>query len=415
MPDWNDLEPVTESVTEAPPTTAVDPATVLYEAKVQQKITLLQDSFSHEYDFTKDPPDRPMLLNYFDPEARKILGGDLPPTPFLPQGKVGIFVAPGGTGKTQALSQLAVAVATGQPWLNCCRVAPIPGKFGNKGRVLLALGEEDKNEISRRIGPFVRNHLSELTPDEKHTFETDLRKNLKPFALDRVSPRMLGAKPQYEEEAFFSAFCRMIDQGEDNPWRLIILDPGSRFMGPDCETDNNAATRFIELIEQLTRLPGNPTVLLAHHTRKGTGKGNNNKDAARGASALTDGARWVAQLTQLVDEEDKPTGTIELTISKSNYTVPPKPIHLRFVAPQKNWQSWLERVEAPAVETPKAKSKALAEDVKKLRAEVVEVRAELETLKKSLNGRTTITRNSPRQNTTNTNSNDIQPPEDADF
>lgn len=355
------------------PTKANDEA-AKHTAEVQKKITLLQGSLALQYDFTKDPDKRPMLLNYSDPKE----GINAPINPFLPQGKVGMFVAPGGTGKTQALSQLAVAVATGRPWLGCFQVASIANKHPSNGRVLLALGEEDRDEISRRINPYIQHCIE--TAFDKSEFQRLLTSNLKPLALDGIGPRMIGAKADdYNPEPFFDALHKVLGQ-DGKPWRLIILDPGSRFMGPDCETDNNAATRFIELIEQLTRLPGNPTVLLAHHTRKGTGKGNGGKDAARGASALTDGARWVAQLTQLTDDDENPTGTIELTINKSNYTIPPsKPICLRF-SPEGNW---LERVEAPTVETTKAKPKALAEEVKRLNKAIEEIRAEIAGIKKT--------------------------------
>ncbi len=335
--DWTKLDPAPEATpTRLPNSNTIDEddEAAKHTAEVQKRIAMLQARLSLGYDFTKDPPPRPMLLNYI------ALGGDEAfAQPFLPQGKVGMFVAPGGTGKTQALSQLAVSVATGLPWFDCFHVASIPGKSASKGRALLALGEEDQDEIQRRVNPYIQFLLAKS--QDKSQFLTDLRSNLKPLALDGIGPRMIGAKADgYNPEPFFDDLHKVLQDGK--PWRLIILDPGSRFMGPDCETDNNAATRFIELIEQLTRLPGEPTVILAHHTRKGA-KGNGNKDAARGASALTDGARWVAQLTQLTDSEDNPTETIELTVSKSNYTARlPEPVHLK-IKP-KDDSFWLERV-----------------------------------------------------------------------
>lgn len=374
------------------PTTKANDEGDQHAAEVQKKITRLQSSLSHPYDFTKDPPQRPMLLNYIDPVEAKILVSDAPLKPFLPQGKVGMFVAPGGTGKTQALSQLAVSVATGQPWLDCCQVASIPGKHPSNGRVLLALGEEDSPEISRRINPYIRHCLE--TASDKNEFQKLLTSNLKPLALDGVGPRMISAKTDgYNPEPFFDALYKVLEQ-DGKPWRLIILDPGSRFMGPDCETDNNAATRFIELLEQLTKLPGNPTVLLAHHTRKGTGKGDDSsKDASRGASALTDGARWVAQLAPATDDEGKSIGTIKkITVNKSNYTPPlPQPIYLQPKGEGRGQGYWLEPTEAPTVEATKARTpKALTEEVKKLRTELDEakkllgeVRAELSEIKTS--------------------------------
>lgn len=62
----------------------------------------------------------------------------------LPLGKVGQVIGEGGVSKTQALVQLAIAVGNGEPWLGTLTIAA-------PGRVLLALGEEDADEIHRRL------------------------------------------------------------------------------------------------------------------------------------------------------------------------------------------------------------------------------------------------------------------------
>jgi hypothetical protein len=61
----------------------------------------------------------------------------------FPVGEVGQLIAEGGAGKTMALCQLAVAVATGTRWL---------GTFeATRGRALLVLREEDAEEARRRL------------------------------------------------------------------------------------------------------------------------------------------------------------------------------------------------------------------------------------------------------------------------
>jgi hypothetical protein len=67
----------------------------------------------------------------------------------LPRGKVGMLLGEGGVSKTMALIQLGVAVATATPWLGALDVPAA-------GRVLLVLGEEDKEEVRRRIYHAVR-------------------------------------------------------------------------------------------------------------------------------------------------------------------------------------------------------------------------------------------------------------------
>src|SRR3990170_4689893 len=58
----------------------------------------------------------------------------------LPQGRVGILAGGGGAGKSWALCQLALSIATQKPWLGTYAIS-------HPGRVLLALAEEDMDEI----------------------------------------------------------------------------------------------------------------------------------------------------------------------------------------------------------------------------------------------------------------------------
>lgn len=266
-------------------------------------------------DFDRPPPPAKMLLRYS--QADDSLHD------FLPLGKVGLFIAPGGTGKTQALTQLAVAVATGRPWLD--RFHP----QGGPGGVLLALGEETRDEVQRRLwkAHSPNNKLS-LPPDARAHYLA----NLHTLPLAGVPVQFLN-RYSNPSPVFGSLRQLLTDKAPPGGWRLIILDPASRFMGLDTETDNHAATCFIQLAEQLTEAPGSPTVLLAHHTRKGSPSG---KDWARGSSALTDGARWVASL-QPYPKPDGETdnaeynGLLALSLDKSNYTPRlPEPIPLRF-------------------------------------------------------------------------------------
>lgn len=211
--------------------------------------------------------------------------------PFMPAGKVAMLVAPGGTGKSQALVQLAVAVAGGKPWLDTYDV-PEPGS------VLLALGEEDAVEMHRRI----RQAVGAVGWDVAEA----VNRNLHVLSLCGESVAFL------DEDGYEAEFYKTLQAGltafPDVDWRLIILDPASRFLGPNAESDNAQATRFIETVERLTRLQGNPTVLFAHHTNKTALAGSTDQGAARGSSALTDGARWQANLDRVTEEEFYATG-----------------------------------------------------------------------------------------------------------
>lgn len=230
------------------------------------------------------------------------------PRGFLPLGKVGMIAAAGGAGKTMALVQLAVSVATGRKWLGHYTVPP-----ESRGRVLLALGEEDAEEVQRRLYA-IRTGL-ELKPQEV----ADLKRNLMVLPLAGKSVQLIAAagkdgKP--EETPFLEELRRRLSTaGVD--WKLLVLDPLSRWAGPETETDNFAATRFVSVIESLAQVRGGPTVLLAHHTTKAARKeGSGDATAARGASALTDGVRWVATMSKAE------IGGMVLSLAKTNYTAP---------------------------------------------------------------------------------------------
>jgi hypothetical protein len=220
----------------------------------------------------------------------------------LPLGKVGMLVAAGGVGKTMALVQLALSVATGREWLD---------HFGtpNPGHVLLALGEEDEGEIRRRM---YNAACAMCLTDEQKRVAADRIVAL-PLAGTSVALTESDGRST-TESATLHALRKRLD-GAAHDWRLIILDPLSRFAGCDTEKDNNAATRFIEVVESLAMSKGGPTVLLAHHTNKASRlqESESTTANARGASALTDGVRWVANLDREGD------GLAKIAVTKNNY------------------------------------------------------------------------------------------------
>ncbi len=251
------------------------------------------------------PPERKMLLEY---AGQKNASGEYirEPQDVLAQGIVAMLAATGGVGKTQALIQLALAVASGTSWLDQFEIcAP--------GHVALVLAEESEEEVWRRLFDSVRKlHLQQHIPI--------LEKRVWPLVLRGQMCRFIDPATGELSRTFVDFREALLEADVD--WRLIILDPASRLMPVDAELDNQAATDFIALLESLTRIgSAKPTVLVAHHTRKhGTGKAG-----VRGASALTDGVRWLATLSPYgidedgaIDEERR--GRVLLELQKSNYS-----------------------------------------------------------------------------------------------
>lgn len=236
----------------------------------------------------------------------------------LPLGKAGLLLAEGGAGKTMAAIQLAIGVASGRKWLGHFEISP----EARRGRVLLALGEEELEEVHRRMwsaseamGLTVEERamvaarvvvlplagrpvaLLKVAEDGATIVETDelviLRRLLRDDAgACAVHP---GVRADYPCEG-----CARSDRyprGGPHPgvgWSLVVLDPLARWAGPDVEADNAAATRFVQAVESLVDAPGNPAVVVAHHSSKAaraTGRAD-----SRGVSAITDGFRWAGTL-----------------------------------------------------------------------------------------------------------------------
>jgi hypothetical protein len=259
-----------------------------------------------EWNVLRDaPPARQWLLERPDEETNGATRKGV-----LAMGKTGLLISPGGVGKTLALVQLAISVATGRPWFDHF-LTP------NPGRVLIALAEEDVEEIWRRA--YVVARAMRLTDEQAELAAT----NIVAMPLAGMHAALVeSAGGRTVETDLLGALRKKLGQDE---WRLIILDPLSRFAGGDTEKDNAAATRFVQAAESLSKMPGSPAVLIAHHTSKlsrGDDAGRANAAHARGASGLVDGVRWVANLEAIAD------GGAKLVVTKSNYAPKGAPLLL---------------------------------------------------------------------------------------
>ena len=252
---------------------------------------------------TNPPPRRSWLLTLPDGE-----GGD----GLLPRGKVGILSAAGGTGKTAALVSLAVAAITGRPWFGYYRVPPTV-----TGRVLLLLAEESDEDAYRRIWK-VADALK-LTGPERVLLDANLVAI--PLAGKHVALTAMSGSGLIETPLAGMLRERLVRDAGDDGWSLIGIDPLSRFAGGDVESSNEAATRYIEALESITTVPGNPTVIVSAHSSKFSRR--QGQTDVRGVTGISDAARWVATLSV----KDK---GVTFEVVKSNYSLPCPPLRLRW-------------------------------------------------------------------------------------
>jgi hypothetical protein len=254
---------------------------------------------------TTQPPVRRWLLRHPTRDGKTCPpnGGD----GLLPLGKVGILASEGGIGKTNVVLALAVAIICGRRWLGHFEV----DWEARRGRVFLGLAEEDAEEIHRRLYSIAEEYG--LTDAERRRVsEQVVIEPLagKPVALVGYAPdgRSIVATPE-----LLGLRMKLEAEGGPNGWSLVALDPLARWAGADVEADSAVATRFVQALEVLTSVPGQPTVLVPHHSSKASRRAGSVD--SRGVTAITDGSRWTATL-----RADGPS--VYFVQAKSNYSRP---------------------------------------------------------------------------------------------
>lgn len=277
----------------------------------------------HPADANADTP----LFDLPTAGVRRFLRNEAPPRQWvlencLPLGKAALLVAPGGTGKSQLLLQMAYDVAVGSQRRS-------PWRPAGAGKVVILSAEDEEEELHRRFRRLARE---DLTSSDGQSVVRLLEENL--FVVPRVGEDNLLTREKDRTVAATNLGRRITKslEGIENV-RLIVLDPLSRFRGGD-ENAAEAATRCVEALETLAKGTG-AAVLAAHHTNKlslsaGTEPSQN---AARGSSALVDGVRLVINLSYAAPRRNSGTGgdgrLLDLRITKSNYGPIGEPIVLR--------------------------------------------------------------------------------------
>ena len=197
-------------------------------------------------------------------------------------GSVALLAGAGGVGKSMLALELAIVAASGggvwprgSDWYTVA------------GRVLYLGAEDSAHEIHARA---LRICEARDLPPER------VRDNLTLATLDTAgasSAHMVARiGGQWSETREALALTERA-----NDYDLIILDPGSRFLGPEVELDASAATAGIGAIQKLSQRPRRALVIACVHTTKADRTAQSeDSTGVRGSSALTDGVRAVLKL-----------------------------------------------------------------------------------------------------------------------
>jgi len=202
----------------------------------------------------------------------------------LPIRTVSLVTAPGGTGKSWFVQQLAIR-AIGE---------------GVIKKAFLWLSEDPK-EISKNRFNKVFDKVLNLK-DESIKSKIDIS--------DSPTIQFLyDDQRKVEVSALFSHFKVKLQE-----YDLIVLDPLIAFYGTD-ENNNSSARRFMQLFTDWANKE-NKTIVFIHHSTKNTTQ-------SRGASAFVDAVRTVYELDKLRDSDGKEKKSNKRTIklTKDNYGI----------------------------------------------------------------------------------------------
>ncbi len=195
-------------------------------------------------------------------------------------GTVGALVAPGATGKSYWALEAAMCIACSVPGGDVLQLNP-----SKTGRVIYLAGEDPEPVLLRRIHA-IGTHLS---PDAR----ASIAKNL---VLEPIMGKGLNIMDQSHMERILD-FCHGA--------RLIVIDTLSRIHHLD-ENSNGDMAQLVSRLEKVAYFTG-ASVLYLHHVNKNSARDGqtDQQQAARGAGALIDNARWCGYVEKMTREKAK--------------------------------------------------------------------------------------------------------------
>jgi RecA-family ATPase len=264
------------------------------------------------------PAPEPMWADYLDVFAA--LAAPPPKLDFvlpgLLAGTLGVLVSPGGTGKSMMALGIAASVAAGHDHWS------LLGEDPAAGRVLVVSAEDPAEILARRLHAMKDSAPHALSEGMLTRFRIKAvhGKNWSLGTWDGSSFNPSGGLLTLEREIH-----------EFQP-RLLVLDTLNRCLAGINENDNAAMGRVVSEIERIIT-PTKTACLVLHHTTKATalqGQGDA-QQAARGASAITDNARWQCNLITMSPEEADARGIgaderrqwVRAVVTKVNYAAAP--------------------------------------------------------------------------------------------
>ncbi len=228
----------------------------------------------------------------------------------LRQGHKGMLAGQSKAGKSFALLQLGLAVATGGTWL---------GYPCAQGRVLYVNLEIDAASFAHRVADIAS--VKQLTGDWARRFDI---LNLRGFCapLDKLAPKIIHK-------------CLKASDGKKGYYSIVIIDPLYKIITGD-ENSASEMSKFTALFDKIAYSTGAATFSVHHHS-KGVQGTKRTMDRASGSGVFARDPDALLDLSPLVvpdDEKDALDGATAWRLSATlREFKEPEPINVYFRYP----------------------------------------------------------------------------------
>lgn len=247
---------------------------------------------------------------------------DEPPPPrdyvikdLLVAAKSGVLAGLGGVSKSQLLMQFAVAVALG---------LPIFGLKTSEGSVMLLMGEEDADEVYRRVNAIAI--VMKLSAEQKEL----LKQRLRVFPLVGADIRLTRSINMSIESSGFSddivKASQELEKLSGLPVRLIGLDHAGLVHGGEFNSREDVV-QTMRQVNYIAKTTGAAVLLLAHSPKATAAADSSSAQNVAGSAAWVDLSRAAFVLRGMNEIEGKQLGItaedrkqyVSMTTVKGNY------------------------------------------------------------------------------------------------
>lgn len=225
----------------------------------------------------------------------------------IPSGTVTLLAGDGGTGKSLLAQQLAVAVATGRPWL---------GNAAERGGAVYLSAEDDLDEVHRR--------LADITEAEGLGLADLADLHVLPLAGEDA---VLAAPDQRSDVVVKTPlWAQLVDALREIRPRLLVLDNLADVFAGN-ENARPQARQFIGMLRGLAMHHALTVLVISHPSLTGMSSGT----GTSGSTAWSNSVRARLYLERVtIDKEEADPDLRVLCVKKANYAPVGAEIRMRW-------------------------------------------------------------------------------------